>query len=85
MASNTTGNKDLDSYRTNELCINAMRFAKSILKKEGIFVSKFFMGTEFQEIKRFASSIFEKIVNFKPNSSKKESRELYIIGKNIIN
>jgi 23S rRNA U2552 (ribose-2'-O)-methylase RlmE/FtsJ len=85
MASNTTGNKDLDSYRTNELCINAMQFARSILKKEGIFVSKFFMGTEFEEIKRLASSIFKKIVNFKPNSSQKQSRELYIIGKNIIN
>ena len=85
MASNTTGNKSLDSYKINELCMNAMEFAKLTLKNKGIFVSKFFMGSEFEEIKRKANGIFEKVVNFKPNSSKKESREVYIIGKNIIN
>ena len=85
MASNTIGNKSLDSYKINELCMNAMEFAKLILKNKGIFVSKFFMGSEFEEIKRKANGIFEKVVNFKPNSSKKESREVYIIGKNIIN
>jgi len=62
-----------------------LHHAKLILKNKGIFVSKFFMGSEFEEIKRKANGIFEKVVNFKPNSSKKESREVYIIGKNIIN
>ena len=34
-AENTTGNKTLDSYRTGELCINAMNLAKKILVKDG--------------------------------------------------
>ena len=38
MAANTTGNKDLDSYRTGELCLNAMNLAKKILSQEGIFI-----------------------------------------------
>ena len=44
MAANTTGNKTLDANNTGELCIEAMFFAKSMLSKNGHFVSKFFMG-----------------------------------------
>ena len=42
MAINTTGNKSLDSYRTGELCINAMNLATNTLGKDGVFLSKIF-------------------------------------------
>ena len=45
MAVNTTGNKNLDSIQTSELCLDAMRFSKEVLKKNGIFVSKIFVGS----------------------------------------
>ena len=51
MANNTTGNKSLDSFRTGNLCLESMRFAAKILNKNGCFVSKFFMGDIFLEIK----------------------------------
>ena len=44
MASNTTGNKSLDALRTNQLCLNILDFSKEKLSKNGIVVSKFFMG-----------------------------------------
>ena len=84
MASNTSGNKNLDSYRTGELCLNAIAFAKKILIQDGVFLSKLFMGSIFQEIKKKAEKCFKKVVIYKPLSSKKESKEIYIYCKGIL-
>ena len=78
MASNTTGNKSLDCIRTNQLCLNILDFSIEKLSKNGIVVSKFFMGDEIDEIKIIAKKNFKKINFFKPNSSRDESRETYI-------
>ena len=78
MASNTTGNKSLDCIRTNQLCLNLLEFSKEKLSKNGVVVSKFFMGEEFEEIKIKSKEIFKKINFFKPDSSRDESRESYI-------
>ena len=83
MASNTTGNRDTDSYRTGELCLNAITFAQKMLQKDGFFISKFFMGSVFTEIENSAKKIFKQVVKFKPQSSRKKSPELFIICKNL--
>ena len=44
MAVNTSGNKNLDSYRTGELCLKSMYLASQILNEDGVFLSKLFMG-----------------------------------------
>ena len=51
MAPNTTGNKNLDCIRTNQLCLDILDFSKQILNKKGVVVSKLFMGEDFEEIK----------------------------------
>jgi len=79
MAVNTTGNKNLDSIQTSELCLDAMRFSKEVLKKNGIFVSKIFVGSTFNEIIDESKKIFKKNKVFKPNASRKESKESFII------
>ena len=43
MAADTTGNKSLDSIRTNQLCTEALVLSSKILNPEGVFVSKLFM------------------------------------------
>ena len=78
MAADTTGNKSLDSIRTNELCLQAINLSTKILKKNGVFVSKLFMGEDFIELKNLAKSLFQNINFFKPNSSRKESKETYL-------
>ena len=83
MAINTTGNKNLDSYKTGELCIKAMNLAKKILHQDGVFLSKLFMGSIFLEIHEKAKKTFEKVVKYKPLSSRKESKEIYIYCKGI--
>ena len=78
MAPNTTGNKSLDSIRTNQLCLDILNFSIKKLSKEGVVISKFFMGEDFKEIKIKAKKNFKKIHFFKPESSRDESREIYI-------
>ena len=78
MAADTTGNKSLDSIRTNQLCTEVIKFSKNTLKPKGVLVSKLFMGEDFIEVKNLAKSIFKKVNFFKPESSRKESKETYL-------
>ena len=78
MAADTTGNKSLDSIRTNQLCAEAINFSSKTLKKDGIFVSKLFMGEDFIEVKNLAKSLFKNVNFFKPISSRSESKETYL-------
>ena len=81
MAVNTTGIKDIDAIYTGELCKEAMFFSKENLVKEGRFVAKIFLGTSFNEIVALAKTIFKEVKVFKPKSSRKESKESFIICK----
>jgi len=83
MAVNTTGNKNLDSIQTGELSLTAMRFAVGMLRPKGIFLSKIFMGSTFNEIVENAKKNFKESKIFKPPSSRKDSKESFIICKNL--
>ena len=79
MAVNTTGIKNIDSIQTGELCIEAMYFAKDNLKNSGFFISKIFMGGSFNEIVAEGKKFFSRVKVFKPKSSRKDSKESFII------
>ena len=83
MAVNTTGIKNLDAIQTGELCKEAMIFSKDILSKEGLFISKIFMGRSFNEIVALGKKFFKEVKVFKPKSSRKDSKESFIICKNL--
>ena len=83
MAVNTTGNKTLDAISTGELSINAMKFSVRNLKKDGSFVSKIFMGSTFNEIVENGKKNFKEVKVYKPPSSRKDSKESFIICKKI--
>ena len=83
MAINTTGIKNIDSIQTGELCKEAMIFSKEIINKNGSFVSKIFMGRSFNEIVALGKKLFREVRVFKPQSSRKDSKESFIICKKI--
>ncbi len=83
MATNTSGNKNLDSFNTGQLCLNAMDLSQEILNKSGVFLSKLFMGSIFVEINKKANLYFKKVVKFKPLSSRQKSKEIYLYCKGI--
>ena len=81
MAVNTTGIKNVDSIQTGELCKEAMIFSKNIISEKGCFISKIFMGGTFNEIVALGKKIFKEVKVFKPKSSRKDSKESFIICK----
>ena len=83
MAVNTTGIKEIDSIQTGELCKVAMVFAKDLLNENGHFISKIFMGGTFNEIVAEGKKYFKEVKVFKPKSSRKDSKESFIICKNL--
>ena len=83
MAVNTTGVKNLDSIQTGELCKEAMTFSKKVISSKGYFISKIFMGSTFNEIVALGKKIFREVKVFKPLSSRKESKESFIVCKKI--
>ena len=83
MAVNTTGNKNLDSIQTGELSLTAMHFAIGMLRPKGIFLSKIFMGSTFNEIVENGKKKFKEVKVYKPPSSRKDSKESFIICKKI--
>ena len=73
-------------YLGDQATVEAFKKAghlKEILIKEGIFVAKVFIGTSFNEIVADAKIIFKEVRVFKPKSSRKESKESFIICKKL--
>jgi len=83
MAVNTTGIKNIDSIQTGELCKEAMIFSKEVISEKGFFISKIFMGSTFNEIVALGKKIFKDVKVFKPKSSRKDSKESFIICKKL--
>ena len=83
MAINTTGIKDIDAIQTGELCMASMVFSEQVIKKQGFFISKIFMGSTFNEIVALGKKLFREVKVFKPKSSRKDSKESFISCKNL--
>ncbi len=80
MAPATTGKKDIDAYRSYNLCMMALNVVDELLVTNGFFVCKIFQGGDFQEFIELVKNKFKKYKVFKPESCRKASKEIYIIG-----
>ena len=85
LAPNTSGNKDLDAEKSIELSTKALEIAKTALKPNGNFLVKVFQGPNFEVLLKEIKSNFSFCKSFKPKSSRKESKETYIVAKDYIN
>ena len=80
MAPATTGNKDVDAARSFNLCEAALVLADRVLVSNGSFLCKIFQGDAFETFFEMVKSRFRQARIFKPQSSRKASKEIYIIG-----
>ncbi len=80
MAPATTGNKDVDAARSLDLCEAAFAVARQQLVSGGAFVCKIFQGEDFKPFSDAVRNEFKQHRIYKPQSSRKASREIYIIG-----
>ncbi|MCG6894498.1 MAG: RlmE family RNA methyltransferase [Desulfobacteraceae bacterium] len=81
MAPDTTGSAVVDVARSEALAEMALHLAGQVLHPGGSFVCKVFQGQGFQKLVQSVRTAFDAVAVFKPKSSRKASRELYIIGK----
>ena len=83
MSPNKTGNKVSDQYKFYNIADSILEFSQNGLMSKGMMVMKVFIGHGFEEFKSDLRENFETVIYFKPKSSRKESRETYVIAKNI--
>jgi len=80
MAPRTTGNKWADQQQSLELSRMALALAEQFLKPGGHFYCKVFEGEDYKEYFRAVQKRFEFTKTVKPKSSRKESREVFVLG-----
>ncbi len=80
MAANTTGDHYTDHMRIVDLLEESLKLAEKILKPKGCFVGKIFQGGSSDEILKKLRQNFANVKYFKPNSSRKDSSETYLVA-----
>ena len=80
MAANTTGDKKTDHIRTLNLVEQALDFSLTILKPNGVFISKVFQGGTEKSLFDKLKNNFSVVKHFKPKSSRQDSVEMYVVA-----
>ncbi len=83
MAVNTTGNKDLDAMKTNSIALDVVNLSRVILKPKSSLLVKIFSGKDENILIKNAKDSFKIIERIKPDSSRKESREMYLLCRDL--
>jgi 23S rRNA (uridine2552-2'-O)-methyltransferase len=81
MAPKTTGIRLTDQARSLELCRLALDCARRFLKPNGDFICKLFQSDDFEQFRDEMKESFEKVEVLRPKSTRKESKEIFLIGK----
>ena len=79
MAPNSSGHKFTDQARAEKICYLALSFSSRYLENEGDFICKYMRGAGEKDFIAEAKKKFKKVNIFKPDASRKESIENYII------
>jgi 23S rRNA (uridine2552-2'-O)-methyltransferase len=82
IAPNTTGHKSTDHLRLSSMLFNIIDTLDQVMIKGGVFVTKIWKGSDEREIINILKKKFDEVSYFKPDSSRKDSVEIFIIAKN---
>jgi len=82
LAPNTSGEHFIDTEKSLEFCERALEIAQNNLKSGGNFLCKILEGEGINDFFKKVETNFAFAKRYKPLASRKESREIYIIGKN---
>ena len=80
MAADTTGHKPTDHIRTTMLLENAIEIAFDFLEKDGFFLGKCFKGGTEASVLNTLNNSFKTVKHVKPDASRKESVESYVLA-----
>ncbi|HOP47653.1 MAG TPA: RlmE family RNA methyltransferase [Desulfobacteraceae bacterium] len=84
LAPQTTGVRSMDASRSILLARRAGDIAAALLRDGGRFVCKVFEGEDVRELKSWVSYHFKQVRLFRPKATRKRSREVYIIGLDLV-
>ena len=84
IAPNTTGHQSTDHLRISNMVFEIIKIIDKILIKRGIFITKIWKGSEEKELINILKNKFENVSYFKPDSSRKDSVEIFIVAKNFL-
>ena len=82
MAPHTTGVRDADAALSAELVDRAIDIGDRCLRPGGNFVAKIFQGSDFEGVRKRLRDRFETVKVMKPEASRKESVEIFLVGLN---
>jgi len=80
LAPQTTGAPATDTSRSLALSEQAFKIAEAVLVRSGRFVCKLFEGGEIKGFQASVAGRFERVRLFRPQATRKRSREVYLIG-----
>ena len=81
IAPNTTGHQSTDHLRISSMLFDIISLLDKLMIEDGVFVAKIWKGNEEKEIIKILKNKFQKVSYFKPNSSRKDSVEIFIIAQ----
>ena len=76
----TTGNKFMDASRSITIVKRVFEISSALLKQEGSVIAKILMGEDVGDYIKSLKNGFNRITLCKPKSSRKESREMFVIA-----
>lgn len=85
MAPNTTGIRMTDQARSFDLCQLALEKARQFLKKDGHFICKLFHSDDFTVLRQQIKTEYHRFEAVKPESTRKISKEIFLVGLNKLN
>ncbi len=80
MAPNTTGIRFTDQARSEDLCRKVIELCQKLLKPNGNMVMKFFEGGGAKDLEFDVRKLFKQVKHLKPLATRKESKEIFVIG-----
>jgi 23S rRNA (uridine2552-2'-O)-methyltransferase len=84
MAPRTTGSQYADHQQSMRLVRRAMEIAGLLLHENGIMYCKAFQGEDFPDVFQECKHLFKTVKVVKPDSSRRESREVFLLGRGFI-
>ena len=84
IAPNTTGHQSTDHLRISNMIFDIIKILDKILAKNGVFICKIWKGSEEKELIKTLKTKFNTVSYFKPESSRKDSSEIFIVAINFL-
>lgn len=84
MSPELTGTYTMDQARSVWLAHNALQVAREMLRSNGNFVCKVFMGEDYEGFREEVREAFNMVKSFTPKASRKRSSEIYLVAKQFI-